>query len=581
LAPQCWKRSARYTQNFTGAGVLEDFEGRSSWEAFRIKAAGCPGQIGNNSLDRQIEDGREWYSREIAPLGIPLDETFTDSARSAYKGEHVGKKGDLGRFLAAIESGAVSKGSILIAENLDRVSRQGNKIARKLLEQIVDKGVDVHIVNIEKKLTMGWENRPNDYTIVDSELNRAYRESERKSKIIKAGLQAVKHTDDWAGNLPFWLQKVYEPGSVAIATGGKKSEKPKYKIEVIPEQAELVREIFRLSAQGLGAKSTMKALKAEGIKCSISLGTVGELLRNRAVLGEHQPMVYLDSGAVPDGDPVQKFPRIVDQTQFNMVAARLDGKLKVGADGKSRPATGSHNSGDAKNLFDGLLHDVTDQPERTLQFQCKGGFNNPYLISAWEPDRKANRVRYDLFEQDFLRYLKDDVNWKAVAGEKETEALKKARHDLNQVRAELDQARHLLARRSEQALNPDLTDEMVAVYNGQIAYAHAKIATLTEQEHRLESLISVESMRSAALETPEKLIAMITAGDPAMRLSLRTELQRMITRIDFDFAVEPDKITITVTFINDVQRTTKFRKPIRFTKPLRPSRSRRLQRTSS
>ena len=75
------------------------------------------GQRGNNSTNRQTELGRDWYYREIAPLGIPLDETFTDSARSAFKGEHVGKNGALGRFLAAIQSGVVSKGSILIVEN--------------------------------------------------------------------------------------------------------------------------------------------------------------------------------------------------------------------------------------------------------------------------------------------------------------------------------------------------------------------------------------------------------------------------------------------------------------------------------
>jgi DNA invertase Pin-like site-specific DNA recombinase len=528
-----------------------------------------------------MEEGRDWYYREIAPLGIPLDETFTDSARSAYKGEHVGKRGELGRFVAAIQSGAVSRGSILIVENLDRISRQGPKIARKLFEKIVDEGVAVHVVNLELKLTYGWENEPHIGNRVDNELHRAFKESERKSKIIKAGLQAVKHTDAWAGNLPFWLQKVYEPGSVAIATGGKKTEKPKYKIEVIPEKAELVREIFRLSAQGLGAKSTMQALKAQGIKCSISLGTVGELLRNRAVLGEHQPMTYLDSGAVPDGDPVQKFPRIVDQTQFNMVAARLDGKKKICADGKLRPATGSHSSDEANNLFDGLLSDVTEAPFRSLHFQDKGGYNNPYLISAWEPGRKSNRIRYDLFEKDFLRYLKDEVDWKAVSGEKETAALKQARQDLNQVKADLDQASHLFTRRSEQALNPDLTDEMVAIYNGQIAYAQAKIAILTEQQYRLEGQISLESMKADALYSPEHLIALITAGDPAMRLSLRTELQRMISRIDLDFAIEPERITITVTFINDVQRTTKFRKPIRFTKPLHPSRSRRAQRVTA
>jgi DNA invertase Pin-like site-specific DNA recombinase len=56
----------------------------------------------------------------------------------------------LGRFLAAIQSGVISEGSILIVENLDRVSRQGPKIARKLFEKIVDEGVAVHIVNITK-----------------------------------------------------------------------------------------------------------------------------------------------------------------------------------------------------------------------------------------------------------------------------------------------------------------------------------------------------------------------------------------------------------------------------------------------
>jgi hypothetical protein len=504
-------------------------------------------------------------------------ECSTSPARSAYKGEHVGKKGDLGRFLAAILSGAVSKGSILIAENADRLSRQGNKIARKLLEQIVDKGVDVHIVNIEKKLTMGWENRPNDYTIVDSELNRAYRESERKSKIIKAGLKVKKHSDDWAGNLPFWLQKVDESGKSMKGSNG-------YKIVEIPEKAALVREIFRLAANGLGAKRIMQDLASRGIACGIAVGTVGNLLRNRAVLGEHQPLLYLDGGAaIPDGDPVFKFPRVIDQTQFDTVTTRLDGKMKVCADGKTRPATGSHQSNEAYNLFDGLLHDVTEQTERTLQLNNKGGNNNPHLISKFEPGRKSNRIRYDLFEKTFLGYL-TEADWKAIAGEKETENLKKARLDLNIVMAELDKVERLLARRTEQALNPDLPDAVVAEYLTQVANPRSAIATLTGQQYRLESLISMESARSAALETPEKLVALITVGDPAMRLALRAELQRVISRIDFDFAIDPDRITITVTFINDARRTTGFRKPIRFTKPLHPSRRRRttrLQRVTS
>jgi DNA invertase Pin-like site-specific DNA recombinase len=88
---------------------------------------------------------------------MPLEEMACDEALSAWKGEHV-EKGSLGHFLAEIKVGRIATGSILIAENLDRISRQGPKIARRLIEQIVDNGVDVHIVNISMKLTRNWEN---------------------------------------------------------------------------------------------------------------------------------------------------------------------------------------------------------------------------------------------------------------------------------------------------------------------------------------------------------------------------------------------------------------------------------------
>jgi hypothetical protein len=378
--------------------------------------------------------------------------------------------------------------------------------------------------------------------------------------------------------LPFWLEKIYEKG-VMRTVKGKMTNKPKYKIVEIPEKADLAREIFRLSAQGLGAKRILEDLDSRGIKCDISLGRVGHLLTNRAVLGEHQPMSYLESGPVPDGDPIYKFPRVVDQTQFDTVAARLDGKKKVCADGVARPATGNRYSNNTGSLFDGLLFDVTTEPHRTLHFQKKEDDSYPYLISKWEPNRQGNRIRYDLFEKTFLSYL-TEADWKAIAGEKETEDLKKARTELNLVRSEKDQQEHLLARRTDQMNDPELADEVAKVFASQIVAIRSRIAILTEQENRLDGKVAHESRKAEALCSPEQLLSMIRAGDPAMRLSIRTELQRMISRIDLDFAIEPDRITITVTFINDAKRTTDYRKPIRFTKPLHPRRLRTTSRMS-
>jgi hypothetical protein len=245
--------------------------------------------------------------------------------------------------------------------------------------------------------------------------------------------------------------------------------------------------------------------------------------------------------------------------------------MKACADGKVRPATGNRYSHEANNLFETLLRNVTEAPERSMTFQKKGEWANPYLISKWEPARKGNRVRYDLFETEFFRYLKDELDWKSVAGEKESAALKLARQELNCVRAELDQAKHLLARRSEQAKNPSLSDAVVEVYNAQIADATARIATLMEQQYRLEGLIALESMKSEALYSPERLLDMI--GDPAMRLNLRAEIRRVISRIELDFSIEPD-IKVTVRFVNDATRTVTFRK-------LRPLRGERLANATS
>jgi hypothetical protein len=48
--------------------------------------------------------------------------TFEDLGKSAYRGANV-MDGALGQFIEAVDSGQVKKGSYLLVENLDRLSR--------------------------------------------------------------------------------------------------------------------------------------------------------------------------------------------------------------------------------------------------------------------------------------------------------------------------------------------------------------------------------------------------------------------------------------------------------------------------
>jgi DNA invertase Pin-like site-specific DNA recombinase len=77
-------------------------------------------QSKGDSLHRQTMMAREWSERQ----GIPLDTelSLTDKGISAYHGANA-ETGELGAFLAAVSIGAVPKGSWLLVESLDRISR--------------------------------------------------------------------------------------------------------------------------------------------------------------------------------------------------------------------------------------------------------------------------------------------------------------------------------------------------------------------------------------------------------------------------------------------------------------------------
>jgi hypothetical protein len=85
------------------------------------------------------------------------------------------------------------------------------KTARKIIEQIVDNGVEIHIVNINVCLTYGWENDPARSIIVDVELGRANSESKYKSQRIGSAWAAKKREviatgKFYTSRLPAWLE---------------------------------------------------------------------------------------------------------------------------------------------------------------------------------------------------------------------------------------------------------------------------------------------------------------------------------------------------------------------------------------
>lgn len=92
---------------------------------------------------------------------LVLDEslTFHDLGVSAYQGVN-SETGQLGTLLEAVQTGLIPKGSKILVESLDRISRQTARKALRVIENILESGVSVVTLNDGREYTS--ENLDND-----------------------------------------------------------------------------------------------------------------------------------------------------------------------------------------------------------------------------------------------------------------------------------------------------------------------------------------------------------------------------------------------------------------------------------
>ena len=110
-----------------------------------------PEQAKGDSLRRQLALAEAYAKRNGLQLDAEL--SLRDLGVSAFRGANAAV-GALGAFLKAISDGLVPKGSLLLVEALDRVSRQTARKAVRTLEEIVEAGITVVTLNDGKAYTL-------------------------------------------------------------------------------------------------------------------------------------------------------------------------------------------------------------------------------------------------------------------------------------------------------------------------------------------------------------------------------------------------------------------------------------------
>jgi DNA invertase Pin-like site-specific DNA recombinase len=301
-------------------------------------------QENGDSVRRQDDLATRYCERHGLILDTRLN--LRDLGVSAFKGRNA-LVGNFKGFLDAIKADKVGKGSVLLVESFDRISRQGIDEGYDIVKRILRAGVRIVTLSPEREYgidaTKGLSRGALEIQLI---LERAAEESERKSERVGKAREKGRQNAREKGilftrRIPCWLRVEGEDGKDGV------------QIVKDPEAAATIRRIFRWAMRGRGFRAITKLLNA-GLFPPIGRGDnwsasfVSKVLRDRSVLGEYQPHVSRDGKRIPEGNPIAGyFPAVVTEDEFNASRAAMMARRHKGG----RPSK-------AVNLFAGLLRDA-------------------------------------------------------------------------------------------------------------------------------------------------------------------------------------------------------------------------------
>ncbi|EGR0769199.1 recombinase family protein [Vibrio parahaemolyticus] len=291
------------------------------------------------------------YRRQLAATQAYCDANGyeLDTELSIYKELGVsGFKGDqehLKQFINDCETGKVKKGSLLVVENLDRLSRQAINVAMRQFLSLLEY-VDIYTLQ-DKKHYSNNDGRDSENQLLDIMtsliiMSRAHEESLTKQKRLKeswANQRKNAHKVKMSGCYPHWLVRSDD----------------KTEFFVKEDRAQIIKDMLDMCINGLGATQIVRSLNQNierypppsPKKEFWVRSTVKRLLSDRRLLGEHQLYKGHHAKREPVGEPIKGyFPQIVDEKTFANVQISLKSR-KIGA-GKTKEDVFS-------NVFRGFL----------------------------------------------------------------------------------------------------------------------------------------------------------------------------------------------------------------------------------
>ncbi len=501
---------------------------------------------------------REFPSRSYLTHSLPMDRGM-----SAFYGEHR-KRGHLGKFVEAIESGEISVipgRTILFVEEVKRLSREGAKEAlQHTIFKVFDAGITLRFesgveFNNEKNASApGW------LGVLTTLLDVAHKDSSDKKDWL---------TDVWdnrrkraratgelvVGTVPSWLEIVGRErnGDKVIDFG---------RCEVNPQAAKAVVKMFKWAAEGLGYNLITQRLNREAKTKDGWIPTkrknqskdhwnrryVQLILRNRAVIGEYQPHRRLGgkySKRVPDGQPILNFyPNILKNHPglFDLVQQKIASKRGI-----SQPGPKAKNP----NVLSRMVK--CGYCGGPMHCGPRGRGNHHYLYCADNvtsgDSRKCPSLPYQICEDallDQLRRLRpESVLPKKDKKQKLCDKLRRQEHEITAnivgIEKQIENFYDQIGRTKDAESRDDYEKLIVKLRSEKRVAKQQQVDLRYRRQEAERDANSVEEWKSGL----DDLRASLRDGNQSTRERLREHLGQFVDRIEIFAKGYPDN------FLND------------------------------
>ncbi|MGE8477809.1 MAG: recombinase family protein [Pseudomonas shirazensis] len=271
----------------------------------------------------------------VTKHGLDVDRHLEDAGTSAHRGKNASAEGVLGQFLRQVRMGEIDKGSYLLIENFDRLSRDKIVRSNKIFSDLLYAGIK--IVILDKNKIYDADNLDfGDWISALVEFERANAESERKSdfssKAWKFNREKMRNGEIVTKKVPTWLK--VENNAFVIDQAKVERINTLFKLSLSKGLQEATREYNDLYSEKLAIHQTQY------------------LLSNRKLIGEHSPQkIHYDEGGQlkrkDEGDAIPNYyPVVVDEKLFYQVQEVI----------KSRRPFAGRYSNQRYNVFRDLIY---------------------------------------------------------------------------------------------------------------------------------------------------------------------------------------------------------------------------------